>query len=600
MSFCQAGSPIAARRPREGELQNWIYETAYSLVWAQMIEQTSLTDQPPQSKRLLGGSTCGPVVISVAALFAITLTLDPADCRPDLPEGPGITLDETFYVQMGVYLVDLAPREYGWELLNPFNLMDVFEAAHNPDHPPLGRLWLGVFHRIVQSVAPPAGLDDATFVTVSARFGSAVAFALTALVIGLFTGRRYGAAAGNSAALSLVLMPRLFGHAHLAALETFMNLVWTITVLATASLWTRGTRPGDRAAALTGLLLGAALLTKMQAILLPPLIGLWALWHWRGRAIRPLAIFVGVGCLVFVAGWPLLWLDFPGNLIDYFSRTTQRGMLHVWYLGSSLVDRDVPWHYPIVLFTSTLPVLILSAGILGAVSRTHSAFDSEAAHTNSQGGLGSPTRTLILGSVLAPLVLFSIPGVTVYDGVRLFLVAFPGWAILAGIGFANAYRRLTAKSRLAGIILTLVFVAQSVGLFLYHPHWLSFYGIHVGGLRGAEAIGLQTTYWSDSFSRSFLAEIVRVAPKGSTVEIAPVMHPSQWTELYQQSPLLQRREIRVQAFADPVAPTGDFLAVFHRRADVPSREVLLSRGWVPVSEYRTRGVTLASLWKQKK
>ena len=550
-------------------------------------------------KRLLDGPTFGPAIISLVALCVITLTLDPADCRPALPEGPGITLDETFNVQMGVYLVDLAPDEYGWEILNPFNLMDAFEAAYNPDHPPLGRLWLGVFHRIVQSVAPPAGLDDAPFVTVSARFGSAVAFALTALFIGIFTGRRYGTVAGNAAALSLVLMPRVFGHAHLAALETVTNFVWTVTVLAAASLWTRGTRPSDRAAVLVGILLGAALLTKMQAILLPPLIGLWALWHWRGRAIRPLAIFVSVGCLVFVAGWPWLWLDFPGNLIDYFGRTTQRSMLHVWYLGSSLVDRDVPWHYPIVLFASTLPVLILAAGILGAVSRTRSASDSDAAHTNDYGRLSSPARTLILGSVLAPLVLFSLPGVTVYDGVRLFLIAFPGWAILAGLGFANVYRRLTAKSRLAGIILTLVFVAQSAGLFLYHPHWLSFYGVHVGGLRGAEAIGLQTTYWSDSFSRSFLAEIVRVAPRGSTVEIAPVMHPSQWTELHRQSPLLQRREIRVQAYADPVAPTGDFLAVFHRQADVPSREMLLSRGWVPVSEYRTRGVTLASLWKQR-
>ncbi len=78
------------------------------------------------------------------------------------------------------------------------------------------------------------------------------------------------------------------------------------------------------------------------------------------------------------------------------------------------------------------------------------------------------------------------------------------------------------------------------------------------------------------------------------------MHPSQWTELYEQSPLLQRHEIHVQAFADPVAPTGDFLAVFHRQADAPSRETLLSRGWVLVSEYRTRGVTLASIWKQQR
>lgn len=534
--------------------------------------------------------------MSLLALVAVTLTLDPADCRPSLPAGPGVTLDETFNVQMGVFLVDLAPAEYGWSILNPFNLMDAFEAAYNDDHPPLGRLWLGAFHRLVQSSAPPDGFEDAPFVTASARFGSAVAFSLTTICIGIFTGRRFGPFAGTAAAASLVLMPRLFGHAHLAALETVTNLMWTLAILGTASVWTRADNPGDRGAIVTGVLIGVALLTKMQAILLPPLITVWALWHWRGRAIRPLTIAMIVGFVVFVAGWPSLWSDLPGKLAEYFGRATERATLNVWYLGEKLADRETPWHYPIVMFATTVPALVLLAGTFGT-------FRAVVASNSMSGNapvrlIHNPVITLVCGSVIAPLVLFSLPFVAAYDGARLFLIAFPGFAILAGIGFAQAHEWLTSKSRRAAFVVPAVLLAQSVSLFLYQPHWLSFYGLQIGGLRGAASVGLETTYWSDSFSRDFLEAVTEVVPAGERLEITPVMHPSQWIELLRQSPLLQRHGIIVQAYTDPAVPPADYLAVFHRQADAPPREHLLTEGWEVVRELQTRGVVLASIWRR--
>lgn len=567
-----------------------------------------MPDSTKQTDRDARFVFAGPVIVSLLALVAVTLTLDPADCRPGLPAGPGVTLDETFNVQMGAFLVDIAPREYGWAILNPFNLLDAFEALYNPDHPPLGRLWLGVSHRLVQTVAPPDGLEDAPFVTVSARFGSAVAFALTVLLIGVFTGRRYGNVAGTAAAMSLVLMPRVFGHAHLAALETVTNLVWTMTILGTASLWTHGARPRDRAGIVTGLLIGAVLLTKMQAILLPPLISVWALWHWRRQALRPLAIAMTVGLVVFISGWPSLWSDFPGSLVEYFSRTTERATLHVWYFGEKLTDRDMPWHYAAVMFATTVPGMILLTGLSGtfAVScwssanpstRSRDATDSDDSRPVTR-LFQDPVATLILGSVIAPVVLFSLPFVAVYDGVRLFLVAFPGFAILAGVGFAYVHQWLVAKSRRAGVVVPFLLMAQSLSLYFYHPHWLSYYGLQVGGLRGATAIGLETTYWSDTFSRSFLQEVTNVVPENSRLEITPVMHPSQWIELLRQSPILQRHGIHVQAYSDPSVPSADYLAVFHRLADMPPQEQLAEEGWAVVAEFRTRGVTVASIWKR--
>ncbi len=44
-------------------------------------------------------------------------------------------------------------------------------------------------------------------------------------------GRRYGRAAGVAAGFALAAMPRVFAHAHLGALDTFISLFWTLALL---------------------------------------------------------------------------------------------------------------------------------------------------------------------------------------------------------------------------------------------------------------------------------------------------------------------------------------------------------------------------------
>ena len=564
----------------------------------------------------------GSLIVSLVTLIAVLATLDPADCRPGLPQGPGLTLDESFNVQMGVYLFG-SMKSYGLAILHPQSVEEVFgDPGYNPDHPPLGRLWLGVFHEISQSIAPVDGVTG-PFVTIHARAGSACAFALTVLLVGLFAGVRWGTLAGITASACLAMMPRLFGHAHLASLETMMGLVWTVAVLGTIQLWTRRNTdgsdqaadppangsdpsepPGDKAAIVCGLLIGLALLTKMQAILLPPMILVWALWHWRWRAIRPLLIVLFSSALVFVAGWPWLWLDLPGHLVEYFGRTSGRVSLKVWYLGEAFKDVDVPWHYPWVMTLVTLPagVLLFAVGGLRRAGRNI---------------LIDPAISLTLGSVIAPLVLFSLPGVAVYDGARLFLVAFPGIALLAGFG-ASAFRDWLTAWKLRGnwafgIILTL----QLAGIVTTTPDYLSYYSAVVGGLPGADRLGFEATYWGDSFSREFLRGLTKAVPEGAVVQVAPVLHQFQLEDLDQQVPMLRRHQVRLLAFRDdrPSRPgaaheltatndsTGtrqntEYLAVFHRRADAPLPEILEQSGWSLASSASCQGVIVASLWQR--
>lgn len=569
-------------------------------------------------------SVLGPGIVSMVVLVAVLVTLDPADYRPNLPPGPGVTLDESFNVQMGVYLVE-SLNTYGLGILDPQSAQEVFgNPAYNPDHPPLGRLWLGVFHEISRAVAP-VNSGDNPFVTIHARAGSAVAFALTVFLIGAFATRRWGTLAGVTSSISLAVMPRLFGHAHLASLETFMGLTWTVAILGTIHLWARrdgpashdaatsdsnvalkSESPGDKAAILCGLFIGLALLTKMQAVLLPPLLTVWAFWHWRLSAFRPLAISGITTAVVFVIGWPWLWLDLPGRLTEYFGRTTGRVSLNVWYLGQVFKDVDAPWHYSWAMTLVTVPVgilLLAAVGLWGARRRI----------------LNDPTTSLIIGAIVAPLVLFSLPGVAVYDGTRLFLVAFPGIALLAGCGVSRLCDWLMDRKLPHKPILGVVLAGQLAGIFTTTPYFLSYYNVAVGGSPGAERLGFEVSYWGDSFSREFFAKLVDEIPDNAIVQVAPVLHQFQLPELERQVPVFTKgdsptgRRILLVAAYKPLEPYSRFssaqalrqgktpskyLAVFHRRADAPSSRKLERAGWELVTAETCQGVVVASLWRR--
>jgi hypothetical protein len=566
----------------------------------------------------------GPVVVSLLTLAAVLATLDPADYRPSLPQGPGITLDESFNVQMGVFLVE-SLKTYGLGILDPQSVEEVFgNPAYNPDHPPLGRLWLGVFHEISRSVAPVKSGDN-SFVTIHARTGSAVAFALTVFLVGVFAGRRWGSLSGVTSSFSLAAMPRLFGHAHLASLETFMGLTWTVAVFGTIHFWARRVEatseddpgsdlnvvsnlepPGDKAAVVCGLLIGLALLTKMQAILLPPLVAAWAIWHWRLSAMRPLVVSGISTAVVFVIGWPWLWLDLPGHLTEYFGRTTGRVSLNVWYFGQVFKDIDTPWHYPWVMTLVTVPVgilLLASVGVWGARRKI----------------LKDATTSLVVGSIVAPLVLFSLPGVAVYDGARLFLVAFPGIALLAGLGAPGFKDWLIARKWPHKIMPGLLLAGQLTGIATTTPYFLSYYNFATGGVYGAKLLGFESTYWSDSFSRDFFFKLVDAVPDNSIVQVAPVLHQFQLAEIERQVPMLALgksptdRRVWFVAASSPLEPFRDqglsvgtsswstdteYLAVFHRQADAPSSSNLIQAGWEPVTSEVCEGVVVASLWSR--
>lgn len=159
-----------------------------------------------------------------------------------------------------------------------------------------------------------------------------------------------------------------------------------------------------------------ALLTKIHAWLLIPILGAWAfLWLPPRRALSAITIWALVGIGLFWLGWPWLWHDSARRFLGYWGTGVERATLQVQYFGRVMADRDVPWHYPWFYFAVTVPVGLHALGVIGLVRGwIDRRFD--------------PSAPLLAGSILLFLVIFSTR-VPIYDGERLFLNVFPAWAL---------------------------------------------------------------------------------------------------------------------------------------------------------------------------
>ncbi len=520
-------------------------------------------DSPRGARRLAWG-------LGAAAGLVVLLTLG----------DPGITVDEPLDVRPGRKYVELALR-HGLGFFTP----EVIDRTYrdNAEHPPLGRWLLGLASKagepfeILIRGGDPTGL----FVR-SGRIAPALSYALLVGRVALEGARLGGLAGGVGAGLGLFLMPRMFAHAHLGALDTFVALFWTLALLATI----RATDRRSPLIALTwaGVLWGLALLTKIHGWLLVPVALVWIgtrlglrRGEW-GRAVLGFTLWLGAGLGVFALGWPWLWFDTIGRLAAYFGTGVERSPILVQYFGIVYRDIEVPWHYPWIYAVATVPVGLLTLGVVGVMV---SWLDR-----------ASRPWLLMLGGVIAGWVLLFSTRVPVYDGERLFLPVFPAMAIVVGSGFAWCWNRL-AGWRWGRLALAAGMAAQAYGLVAVHPFGLSYYNAMVGGLAGAERLGLELTYWGDAVDERLLNRLVREADSGDRAALAPTLAPMQGLTL--TTPALARREIFL---GDQEVAEGAKWIVVYRRSAYWSREIRrLVESRPPVAIRERQGVWLSGIWK---
>jgi 4-amino-4-deoxy-L-arabinose transferase-like glycosyltransferase len=506
------------------------------------------------------------LVMGICAGLAAIVTLD----------GPGITVDEPLDVRPGrTYLAALWSQ--GLRFFDRPVVDRVFRD--NAEHPPLGRWLLG----IASTVGEPfevlwKGPDPTGQYVLSGRLAPALAFAALVCLVTHAAGSRLSTASGAAAGFALLAMPRVFAHAHLAALDTFLSFFWTWALL-TAEKAIRSTRP-VRAMSGAGAIFGLALLIKIHAWLLLPIVGVWSLTRQPPRrAAAAVAAWAAVGISVFLLGWPWLWYDFWSRLQAHWGTGVLRQSIRVQYFGQVFWDRDVPWHYPWFYFAATVPLGFQLLGLVGLVRAWRNRRDDR-------------FPLLLAGTIVGFLLLFSTR-VPIYDGERLFLNIFPAWALLIGFGFGWLWNHRDA-SRRHRTALVLLMLAQSYGLVSLHPFGLSYYNGLVGGLRGAEQLGLELTYWNDPVDQTLLDRLATLAQPGATAALVPSLYPGQG--ILTTNRALARREIVLKDTEE--AGRADWIVLSRRTAywRPEIRERLVQGHGTLVATRSRRGVWLSALW----
>lgn len=517
-----------------------------------------------------------PLLLSVVAFVLSASSINNGLIDSSLPSGPGLTLDESFNIEQGVYVFD-AFCHHGPTLLLPTTAKDVFGSKkYFPDHPPLARAVLGAFHQAFGWLIP--GAESSAFNVPAARLGSCFVFALTVLLLSEFTRRRYGFMTAIATAVFFMLMPRVLGHSRIAAQETGTTLAWLAAILPLASWWTNQGPPTVKQSLLSGLLFGVLLATKVQGILLPPLVVIWAFWNFRQRAIAPLALWGVTGAVVFFVGWPWLWLDPVNNVLSYFIKTTERPQLYVWYFGERYVDKLVPWHYPFVLAAVTVPLYAIVSLWIRLFCRR---FDR--------------CEVFLAVTVAVPLYVFAMPGTPVYDGTRLFLVIMPAVALLAARGVVLLLNHkegwMAHRAIRIPVVTLIVFGLLAVLPRTIGRSGLCDYNLLVGGPRGAFSVGLDSDYWASSLNGDFWQSV----PENSTIFVAPVCHQFQLGDIQQLVPIVRERNITLKPYLYNPGKQRGLTLLIHRLADLPPHLREVPAGAKLIAETEYRGLTLARL-----
>ncbi len=508
------------------------------------------------------------VFVAATVLLILLATSDPLPLTWD----EGESIDRADKILSG-----LAPADW------PFTVC-------NEGHP----AGYGMTIALGKRIAPPF-LSPKT----SWRFGPMLLMAIALGAAHYRLARRYDGTTGLFAVAAILLLPRVFAQAHIAACDGPLTAAWLLSWSALDAA-----RDSRKGAVLLGATLALTAAMKFTGLLaaIPILLALWLGNEEHGTRFRRVqnvvqntAIVVSVAFCIFLALNPPLWEHPFSGLRTYVELNTHRREhfnITTVFLGRMYdLDHPLPWYNTLFWTAITVPVGLL---ILFGVGL----------HDCRKRRCGGS----ILLNMIALLLIRALPFAPPHDGVRLFLPAFPFLAIIAGRGAAvlcgfhgppapppaagtNGTNRngLSThwKNRLFGVTVAgMIYLGAVWNLYAYSPQWLSYYNAAIGGLPGAVRAGMEPTYWWDGLDRETLKWINDNAPEGTKVRFSAFSKKT--IRLY------QRWGDLTVPVAGPGEPAGFYVLQRRPSAEFPHDKELIENA-VPVYTKRLFGVPLIEI-----
>ncbi len=391
----------------------------------------------------------------------------------------GIHYDEGNYFRAGSsYLSWL--RHPSWKTINSV-------WSENHEHPPAHKVvaaftrWL--FHDVLRM----------TDIITGYRMSSLVFAAMTVWALYWLTLNLYGRAEALLASLILFLLPRVFYDGHLVTLDLSAMALWTCLAAVVWDGWKENAESPIRLGFFTGLALLAKINAPFAVFSRYPLV-LKRYWISQRRLVpgrlilaREIKLAFGLfltGFVIFVGGWPWLWGSPLQRTLEFITFHSQHQLILVYYLGK--IYAAPPWHFPYVMLCLTSPAVLFVLFFIGLIHLARNWREDRA--------------LFVLSNMFLPVFLVQMSNAK-YDGVRLFLPTFPFVAILSAVALTTIVRRIRPIRVSQGLL-----VASSAALLLYlgqqdrnyYPYTDAYFSEWIGGIRGAEKLGMDVQYWCNS------------------------------------------------------------------------------------------------------
>lgn len=295
--------------------------------------------------------------------------------------------------------------------------------------------------------------------------------------------------------LFLLLCPRIFAHSFFNVKDgvlvgAIMWALYTMVRFVETPRWTWTLAHGFVSA--------IAIDIRIVAIIVPALTVAWiAVGFISGKtsfwkAFTALGIY-GVTTLVFtVAGWPYLWEDPLGRLLEAYQvmgNYQWGGEVRLW--GEFLYPKgSLPWYYLPSWMLITIPVgimLFFLAGLWRLGYHLVKRFSEVR------------TDAIVLSLLAIPVGMVILKGSVLYDDWRQMYFIYPSFAFLALTGAEGLHRRLRAKWAVP-LLLALTIGTGIVQMVRYHPFQHVYFNVLAGAHR---EFRFDQDYWGLAYKQAF-------------------------------------------------------------------------------------------------
>ena len=347
---------------------------------------------------------------------------------------------------------------------------------------------------------------------------------LLAGLVGGYTGQLFGRRVGLIALTLIVLDPFYLSDSRVNRAEAVITGLMTLSIL---NLIYYDRKRQWRYIILSGVFGGLSFLTKIQALVLLPIIALvgWVVFSSPSKAHRFLSFFPQPSSFVkfglvwlFAAGliwfllWPSMWvipLDTLTLVYNYATRKVDSEGVNLFFWGQTYQNTDPGvFFYPVVFLMRLTPVALL--GLIGFVSSIkHQVSSVRGPKSEASPDIRLMARgNLIL--VIYVLVYALLMTIGSHKQDRYLMPIFLSVDILAAVGLVYLGRWLKHKlaSRLSSLssyfllptAYCLLLSLQLVTVLPHHPYYYSFFNPLVGG--GQTAVQVLRVGWGEGMDQA--------------------------------------------------------------------------------------------------